>query len=305
MNTPAVHISVCVCTFKRPDLLRELLEGLVGQNTRGAFAYSIIVVDNDRLESGRPTVERFQHATPGMVNYFVEAEQSIAKARNTAVGHASGDLVAFIDDDEVPGPDWLHILHTALARFQADGILGPVEPRFVIPPPAWAIKAGLFKRPNGLGRRTGSVLHWSQTGTGNVLLRRAVLGQADGPFRLEFGSGGEDTDFFRRAMARGGLFLWCDEAVVYETVPVERTRLSFQLRRALLRGKVALASPAGRPAGLLKSMGACCFYTISLPVLLLLGRHLFVKYLVKNCDHLGKLLAACRINLVRQKYVTE
>ena len=34
MSEPTVHISICVCTFKRPALLAELLDGLVNQSTR-------------------------------------------------------------------------------------------------------------------------------------------------------------------------------------------------------------------------------------------------------------------------------
>jgi hypothetical protein len=88
-------------------------------------------------------------------------------------------------------------------------------------------------------------------------------------------------------------------------VPPERTRLLFQLRRALLRGKVSLGQPGGRGFGILKSLAASGLYTILLPVLLIMGRPLFVKYLIKDFDHIGKLLALCRINIVRQKYVVE
>jgi GT2 family glycosyltransferase len=138
---------------------------------------------------------------------------------------------------------------------------------------------------------------------GNVLVRRQVLDELQGPFDPAFGSGGEDVDFFRRAIAAGNRFVWCGEATVYETVPVERTRLSFQVRRALLRGKTSLSNPVGRRLGIVKSLVACCVYTAALPLFLLMGRHLFAKYLVKDFDHIGKLLAVCGIDPIRQKYV--
>ena len=132
-----------------------------------------------------------------------------------------------------------------------------------------------------------------------------MLDEVEGPFRKEFGSGGEDSDFFRRSMALGRVFVWCDEAVAYELVPPERMRLLFQLRRALLRGKVSLAQPGARGFGILKSLVASGLYTMLLPVLLMMGRPLFVKYLIKDFDHIGKLLALCGITIVRQKYVVE
>jgi glycosyltransferase involved in cell wall biosynthesis len=297
------HISICVCTFRRPEMLAELLSGLMRQKTDERFNFSIVVVDNDAGESARPMVERFRREQTIPIEYFVEREQSIALARNLTVAKARGELVAFIDDDEVPSDDWLLTLHNGLEKYQADGVLGPVKPRFAVAPPKWILEAGVFDRPNSQNYATGMVLEAAQTGTGNALVRRSVFEQEEGPFRRQFGSGGEDIDFFRRAMAKGKVFVWCDEAVAFETVPQERTRVKFQVKRALLRGKVSLASPAGSVGGIAKSIVACAMYTISLPVLLLMGRHLFVKYLIKNCDHLGKLLALCRVSVITEKYV--
>jgi hypothetical protein len=99
------------------------------------------------------------------------------------------------------------------------------------------------------------------------------------------------------------VFVWSAEAVCHEHVPPDRTRLAFQLRRALLRGKVALTGPGGGWRGLLKSAIAVPLYATVLPVCLMLGSHVFVTYLVKSFDHLGKLLAFCGIDLVGDKYI--
>jgi succinoglycan biosynthesis protein ExoM len=299
------HVSVCVCTFKRPEMLRTLLSALLQQETGDELTYSVIVVDNDAQESGRHTVDLLQRDYPDALKYFVEPEQSIALARNRTIANASGDLVAFIDDDEIPGKDWLLRMYNALVKFNADGVLGPVRPRFTAAPPKWILEAGLFDRPNSREYETGLVLHWSQTGTGNALVRRCVFEEIEGPFRKQFGSGGEDTDFFRRAMMLGRRFVWCEDAVVHETVPVERTRLRFQLKRALLRGKTSLGAHTGGILGILKSVAACGSYMILLPALFVIKRHLFVKYLIKSCDHLGKLLALCGVEVVKDKYVVK
>ena len=117
-------------------------------------------------------------------------------------------------------------------------------------PPAWALKAGIFDRPNSQDYPSGSVLHWNQTGTGNALIHRRVFDDLEGPFKTAFSGGGEDIDFFRRAIDKGKTFVWCADAVAYETIPIERTSISFQMRRALLRGKASLATAAGRPFGI-------------------------------------------------------
>jgi GT2 family glycosyltransferase len=215
---------------------------------------------------------------------------------------ATGELVAFIDDDEEPSSDWLRVLYEVLIEHEADGVLGPVLPRFEKSAPAWAVKGGVFRRPTF---QTGEVLHWTAAGIGNALIKREVLRDMDGPFRPHFGAGGEDQDLFRRAMARGRVFVWSAEALCYESVPAERTRIGFQLRRALLRGKQALRGPAGSWRGIVKSAIALPLYAVALPVCLIIGWHVFVTELVKSFDHLGKLLAACGIEVAGETYVTE
>lgn len=303
-QSPLAHISVCICTFKRPGLLADLLQKLILQATNGKFTYSITIVDNDADESGRATVEQFKDKTAQRILYVVEPTQSIALARNKAVANATGDYIAFIDDDELPIDTWLLELYATLLESKANGVLGPVKPHFPMMPPQWVLKAGIFDRPNSRDYPSGMVLHWSQTGTGNALIQRHVLEKVEGPFRLAFGSGGEDLDFFQRAMDSGNVFVWCAGAIAYETVPVERTRVLFQLKRALLRGKVSLSTSSGNLFGIMKSVVACGLYTILLPVSLVIGRHLFLKCLIRDCDHLGKLMALARIDLVRENYVS-
>jgi succinoglycan biosynthesis protein ExoM len=293
------RIGICVCTFKRPGLLRNLLLALLHQQTDGLFEYSIVVVDNDHAQSAKPVVDEIAGRSAVRVAYHVEPEQNIALARNKAVANAPEDLVAFIDDDEIPEPTWLLRLREALLCYEAAGVLGPVKPIFESEPPRWMVRS-CFVRPR---HQTGFVLDWKHQGTGNLLIRRAVFDHLEVPFREQFGGGGEDVDFFRRAMEQGHVFVWCDEAVAHEVIASARTRLSFQVKRALLRGKASLAGPAGTSRGVLKSAVACAVYTAMLPVLPLFGRHVFVRYLIKDFDHLGKLLAAGGFNLIKERYV--
>ncbi|MFL6530356.1 MAG: glycosyltransferase family 2 protein [Chthoniobacterales bacterium] len=303
--TKLPHIAVCVCTYKRPELLKQLLTAVERQTTDGVFEFSVVVADNDAKMSAQATVREFGAKSQLEIEYCVEPEQNIALARNRAISAAKGEFVAFIDDDELPEPMWLQQLYDAMMRFKADGVLGPVKPYLLENVPRWAVRAGFFDRPNSRDYDSGMRLHWSQTGTGNVLLRRSSLNNGDAPFLREFGSGGEDVDFFRRSIEAGKVFVWSAEALAYEVIPAERTKLSFQLRRALLRGQGSLASPAGRPLGILKSIAACVTYAVLLPISLLCGRAIFARYLVKSCDHLGKLTARVGLPLIKQVYVLE
>jgi succinoglycan biosynthesis protein ExoM len=300
MSAPAKPtVCVCVCTYKRPQLLRRTLAELAKQDTAGRFTYSIVVADNDSWRSAQPVVAEFLAASSVETTYCIEPEQNIALARNKALESARADYIAFIDDDEFPARDWLATLLSACEKHGADGVLGPVRPFFDRPPPKWLIRGRFCERPE---HATGSLLHWKQTRTGNVLFRRQILSGVQNPFRQEFGNGGEDQDFFRRMTGEGYRFVWCNEAVVHEVVPPERWKRTYLLKRALLRGQNERLLL--NPRSIVKSMLAVPLYAVMLPFLLVLGHHLFMNYSIRLLDHAGKLLAALGLRPVSGKYLS-
>ncbi|HEU0209512.1 MAG TPA: glycosyltransferase [Candidatus Udaeobacter sp.] len=295
------HVSICICTFKRPEMLARLLNALDQQVTDSLFDYSITIVDNDVSQSAKESVDKFQKSSRSPVTYCIEPDQNIALARNRALDNARGDFIAFIDDDELPASDWLLKLVQTCQAHSADGVLGPVLPRFEGNPPQWVTKGRFCDRPV---HETGFKIDWTEGRTGNLLIKREILDGMKPVFRPEFGSGGEDRNLFKRMIQDGRVFIWCNEAVVHEWVPPTRWKRSFMIRRALLRGKMSLQHGRGF-AELIKSLLAVAAYTLSLPLLLVMGHHLFMKYLIKICDHVGKLLAFVGLDLIREKYVLE
>lgn len=299
------HICVCICTFKRPGRLGKLLRTLEGQETGDLFEYSIVVVDNDKSESGRQVVEFRANRSNVPIRYFIEPEQNIAMARNKAVANSNGDFVAFLDDDELPESCWLLHLFRALTLFQTAGVLGPVIPRYDVPPPRWVLKGRFFERPTYF---SGYFLNWWITRTGNCLLRRDIFDGNGGWFLPKFGSGGEDRDFFKRMIARGHVFVWCNEAPLHEAVPPERWKKDIMLKRALLRGKMTYNSRRHRPGDVVGSAAAMLCYSMGLPFLLIFspvfGFDVFMRTLIRDCDHVGKVFALFKINIVKDRYVT-
>ncbi len=292
------EITVCICTYRRPELLERLLVALAKQRTDGRFHFSCVVVDNDGTASARPLIERLQPTLPFPIRYDVEPARNFALVRNRAIGLASGKLFAFIDDDEVPREDWLIQMLRVLDEHGADAVLGPVRPYFEGEPPRWIVRSGVCDRPP---HPTGMVLHWRQTRTGNVLLRAAMIKDEGLRFDPAYASGGEDIDFFRRAAGAGKNFVWCEEGAVYELVPESRLRRSYHLKRAFLQGRLSLKYATDRPTitarlqVAAKALTAAVLYTTALPVLFLMGHHLGMKYLVKDCHHVGRLLAMAGI----------
>jgi succinoglycan biosynthesis protein ExoM len=300
MNIDTKQITVCVCTYRRPGLLKNLLEDLQRQQTGGLFTYSILVVDNDDQRSAEDIVSKFAAGHSARVEYYVEPGQSIALARNKAVEHSRGDFVVFIDDDESPIERWLLTLFEACVQHNVDGVLGPVHPRYAVTPPRWVIKGKFYDRPT---YPTGFVIDWRKGRTGNTLLKKEVFSGVTVPFRPEFRTG-EDQDFFRRMIEKGFRFIWCNEAVAYESVPPIRWNRWFLLKRALLRGYNSLAHPNFGMRDILASAVAAPVYALTLPFALTLGQGMFMSVLVKLFDHLGRLLGLVGINPVKDPYVT-
>lgn len=294
------QISVCICTYKRPELLRKLLAGVECQETEGRFSLSAVVVDNDIDQSGRSAFLAPPEGRKIPVSYQVEPERNISLARNRSIEGAQGDLIAFIDDDESPEKDWLLNHYRALRASRADGVLGPVRPRYGPQAPAWLVKSRLLERR---GFHTGTVLkNYRDTRTGNVLLLKNVFADRADWFDPKFGrSGGGDAVFFKRMMEKGKTFIWCEEAVVSEEIQPERQKRSYYLKRAVTRGLVEAQQSRFWSMNTLRSFAAIPIYALILPFTLLRGQHLFMTYLVKECDHLSKVLAHFGIRLIKER----
>jgi succinoglycan biosynthesis protein ExoM len=255
-----------------------------------------VIVDNDSDCSGKPIVEEFESKNTIPVLYCNEPVQNIALARNMALEKSQGNCVAFIDDDETPIEEWLLLLHETMCSYKVAGVLGPVLPCFQEQPSAWVVRSKLCERKRFCtGTYVESAIH---TRTGNILLSKAFLDTHSFRFDRKFGlTGGEDCDLFGRMMEKGAEFVWCDEACVYEAVPSSRLTRKYMLKRALLRGVANSQGVHLFSKSVGRSVLALICYASALPVLIVAGHHNFMRFLVKSCDHLGKVLAVIGIKM--------
>jgi succinoglycan biosynthesis protein ExoM len=225
------RVAVCVATYARPDGLARLLDGLRAQRVEALVR--VVVVDNDAAGPCRPIAEAQAPCFGLGVRYVVEEQRGITYARNRCVAEAGDDVafVAMLDDDEVPDPRWLAELLRVQETTGADIVTGPVLPYFPSPVPLWVREGGFFERPR---YQTGRRLPHAHTH--NVLARRAVFDQT-GSFDNRFAlTGGEDLEFFRRAVARGFTVVWADGAPVEEWIPASRTTVAWLLKRSYRGG---------------------------------------------------------------------
>jgi succinoglycan biosynthesis protein ExoM len=297
------RISVCVCTYKRPDLLARLLDALANQIVDAAFAFDVVVVDNDSDRSSEEVVRSNALSKDIEVSYYGEPERNISLARNRAVRNAAGNLIAFIDDDERPVSDWLVHLYRTMKRHGADAVLGPVIPDFPAAAPSWLKKGRLFDRKR---HPTGSSISAGDARTGNVLMDRSLFAEGQLWFDPAFGrTGGEDSDFFARQFREGRVFVWCDEAIAYEAVPSERCKALFHVRRLWRAGTLhgEWIRDGRRPGGavLVKNvavLGACALLVAPS---LMLPKHLWIRIAQKLAYCAGMVTAYLGLSLLRHR----
>jgi glycosyltransferase involved in cell wall biosynthesis len=296
------HISVCICTFHRPELLSKALAGVTRQVTESAFTFEVVVVDNDHRRSAEEAVRLFQSINATKVIYDCEPEQNIALARNKAIRIATGNLIAFIDDDEYPVEEWLIRLYHTIMQYKADGVLGPVLPHFNGNPPEWLIRGKFCERKSD---HTGKILHWDDTRTGNVLLNKLIFNDANCRFDQKYGrSGGEDIDFFKKSIKSGRKFIWCNESPVYETIPPERWTVKFYFRKNFRIGGISgeiKRKENGKLRLFLKVVAASVLYLFLLPIGIFVGRHFILKYMFKLTYNVGWFLGFCNIQIRRDR----
>jgi succinoglycan biosynthesis protein ExoM len=224
--------SVCIPTYKRPELLKKLLDSLFIQELNENLNLEIIVVDNDIEETAREICDRFKNTEKIKLFYFTQPEKNISLTRNKAVNNANGEYILFIDDDEVVIPDWIDAHLNTFDKYKADAIIGRVTQDFEIEVPDWIKNHIIFKIP---APPTGTTP--KRTYTGNCAIKKSILNQIEGPFDTLLGiTGGEDSTLFEMLKNKGAKIVCCYEALAIEYIPAEASNLNWILDRTFRQG---------------------------------------------------------------------
>jgi succinoglycan biosynthesis protein ExoM len=289
-----MKISVCIATYRRPERLDALLGDLSSQKLP---PFEVIVVDNEAAGGGRNVVEARRVTTSFPLKYDIQPERGIALTRNLTVKLATGEWLAFIDDDERAPVDWLQQLVDAAVRYAADGVLAPVVPVVPDEAPRWIRLGHFYDFPRA---QSGSVVPLNRMRFGNVLLRGEPLRREPGPFDPAYRlMTGEDGDLLTRMANKGARIVWCDEAIVTERVEAGRLSMRWILMRALSGGqeyaRKVLDGTYGR-INRVKRLALFCRALIQMLIALVLsaatlplGRHRAAHWLMRAWANLGKL----------------
>lgn len=249
------QVAICVCTYKRPAQLGHLFDSLLAVSRPPRTAFVIVDNDGQDQEVAR-RVDAFRQIWGGPIEYVIEPKPGISAARNAAFAAARAlgvELVAMLDDDEWASPQWLTGLLETRQRTGATVVGGPVFPRF-------PSGSNVPEKYAGLWTSKKDRLHGETfiSNTSNFLVElSAIDGLGDKLFDEEFGlTGGGDVVFFRKLFFAGCKMAWCDDAVLYDDIPMHRANFTWLRRRwyrygnAAVRWEHRVRDPRGIPPAL-------------------------------------------------------
>jgi glucosyl-dolichyl phosphate glucuronosyltransferase len=247
-------LSVVVCTHDRPHDLERCLRALA----RLQDPVDVIVVDSGPAVPADDVVRR---ALPS-ARYLHEPEPGLSRARNRGVAEAASDLVAFLDDDTAPAPDWARAIAAAFADDAVGCVGGTCEPAFAARRPRWLSDRLLqYAGITRFGPLPRPTVKSSEYPFGaNIAFRRRAVAAAGG-FREELGRNGssllsgEEADLVSRLLGAGWTVWLQPDAVVAHTVAAERCRSSYYWRRLWWQG-VSRGRADASPATALRLLGA-------------------------------------------------
>lgn len=264
-----MKIDIAVCTYRRAEMEKTLLS-LADLTIPEGIQVRIIVADNDTVPSARGRVDALRSGLPFEIAYVHCPASNISIARNACLDQATGDFVAFIDDDETASSDWLAELVATIGTTGADAVLGPVSAVYPETAPGW-MSRGDFHSTAPVWVHGAIITGY----TCNVLLRRSAPSLNGRRFNLALGrTGGEDTEFFTHMVKAGGRIAFAEKAWVVEPVPPSRASMAWLAKRRFRSGQThgrllqeghagfrrwKQIAIAGAKAGYCLSAAAACF----------------------------------------------
>jgi len=226
------NISIVVCTYNRVEMLANALDTLLDLETDSLFTYEIVVVDNASTDATAATVHSLVSSTRWPLRYVLETKQGIVPARNRGVHEATGEWIAFFDDDQLAEVRWLVELWKLAHEKAADCVGGPV---------ALHLPEGSSRELQPTVRMLLGESAWSEVpapydekrcpGAGNMLIRKDLVLKI-GAFDSAVGARGEDTDLFLRLLGTGGTGWYAPAALVYHVMTPQRLEDAYILRLA-------------------------------------------------------------------------
>ncbi|NES96704.1 MAG: glycosyltransferase family 2 protein [Desertifilum sp. SIO1I2] len=135
-----MDFTVAIATYNGALRLPEVLDALLAQTGTARIQWEVLVVDNNSQDRTAQVVEEYiQRWRPDSgLRYLFEGRQGAAYARQCAVESAKSDLIGFLDDDNIPGTNWVaQAYRFGCDRPQVGAYGGRIHAKLDSPPPPY------------------------------------------------------------------------------------------------------------------------------------------------------------------------
>ncbi|MBK4732788.1 glycosyltransferase family 2 protein [Oxynema sp. CENA135] len=104
-----VDFTVAICTYNGANRLPEVLESLKKQVNTEGFSWEVIVIDNNSNDDTPQAIAIARETWPASIPFYAyfESQQGAGFARKKAICEARSPLIGFLDDDNLPEPNWV------------------------------------------------------------------------------------------------------------------------------------------------------------------------------------------------------
>jgi len=243
---------VCAYSDERWDDLCAVIRSLEGQTLPPEQIVAVI-------DHNPGLLERVRQQFPRVTVTANASNRGLSGSRNTGIKLATGDVIAFVDDDAVAEPDWLERLAAVFTSENILGAGGSVIPRWDGGRPRWFPDefdwvVGCTYR--GMPDKTAPIRNLIGC---NMALRRTVFDEVGG-FQEQLGRigklplGCEETELCIRARQRwpGGEMVFDPSAAVHHRVRLERATWHYFRQRCYSEGisKLQISREIGSKDGL-------------------------------------------------------
>ncbi len=255
MSIKLNNISIVICTHNRARLLAGALRSLEDMRVPEDCKVEVLLINNASTDDTSSIIDNFDKDSKTFaVKAMFEPKLGKTYALNTAINHASGDILAFVDDDHIISKGYLEAVCKATSENPSFNIFcGRLLPNWDGTEPEWVHDNSEYPiRPFpfpffDLGDtmveiRPEKGMFLPQGG--NLIIRKSVFKKI-GLFSKRLGpkghnlSGGEDFDFVKRALKNGGRLLYIPEILQLHYVDRFRLTLPYLMKKAYFRSMIA------------------------------------------------------------------
>lgn len=245
-----MKLTIALCTYNpKPLLLRRVVDAILPQMA-SRHDVEFMVIDNN----SSPSVQELGVLAGLPLRILREPRQGLTAAREAAIANAQGELILFVDDDNILDPGYLDRVIESFADEKLGLLGGAIYPEYEAPPPKWFLEyenlIAIRRYPSSLRVTTADFRHsdFFPVGAGFAVRRslaRSYVEDCDRDIRIEGRKGaalssGEDIDLALYVLSQGYSLMVTGALRLLHVIPSGRVNEAY-IRRLARSGLVSSA----------------------------------------------------------------